>query len=231
MKNIEVSCKMSTPIPGVAILEKNKDISKELLLPNGKLNIFKYKDYEKYSFEDLRAFCHFYGRYGIPTFELINLLVALVGNRSAIEIGAGHGDLGFHFGIPMTDSKMQSKPHIKAFYQGMGQPSINYPDDVEELEAIDAIKKYKPKVVIASWVTTYSKNQEIYGSCPYGVKENEILDLVDTYILIGCHSYHGDKPIMKLPHDEIYEPFILSRVKDQSQNRIYSWNGKGTICK
>ncbi len=44
--------------------------------------------------EDLRGWCHYRARYGIPTLELIQWLKEKIAGRTALEIGAGMGDLG-----------------------------------------------------------------------------------------------------------------------------------------
>jgi len=205
-------------------LKKVKDISGELLLPNGKLKLLSYKDYQKFEFDDLRIFCHQYARYGLPTIELINYLNNIIKGRSCIEIGSGHGDLGYHLKIPMTDNKAQLWPIIRKHYERMGQPIIDYPDDIEELDALEAVTKYNPKVVIGSWVTTYSPTEKNYSSSPFGIKEDKILNYVETLILIGNLESHGKKPILKFGHLLIKDaPFIVSRAKKQKYNVIYVW--------
>lgn len=213
----------------VAILPSNlKDISSELLLENGKLKLFSHSVYDTFEWNELRYFCHMYARYGLPTVELIECLKKIISGRSAIEIGSGHGDLGYHLGIPMTDSKIQNKPFIRESYKAMGQPIIQYPNDVERLEALEAVNKYRPRVVVASWVTAYSPYETTYGSSPYGIREDKLLSQVETYILIGNQDIHGDKPIMQLPHTTIAGNYIRSRAKNPENNRIYIWeNSKG----
>lgn len=210
----------------LTILDTNKvtDISGFLLRTDGKIRLIPYEEYNGFSWEDFRYFCHLYARYGIPTIELIDFLKKIIGNRVAIEIGAGSGDLGYHLGIHMTDSKLQEDPVIKETFEMNGQPTIKYPDDVEKIEALDAVIKYKPQVVVASWVTTFSPFLTNYSSSPYGIKEKEILDLIDTYILVGHLNIHGDKPIMNMLHREINEPFILSRSSYRTKNRIFIWD-------
>jgi len=97
---------------------------------------------------------------------------------------------------------------------------------VEKLDALDAVKKYEPDVVIGSWITTYAPHEMPYGSNPHGIKEPEILDLVDTFIIIGNLDTHGDKPILKRAHEEYYFDWLVSRGKHQENNRIWIWNKK-----
>jgi hypothetical protein len=203
-----------------------RDISNDLLMPNGKLKLLSSLDYAKYTTQELQLFGYKNARYGIPTIELVEYIKTIIGDRSAIEIGSGHGDLGYHLGIPMTDSKIQTTLEIKAYYEALRQPLIDYPEDVEKIEALDAVKKYKPQVVVGSWLTTYSAGPAEYGSSPAGIKEDEILNLVETYILVGNLDSHADKPILKTHGGyEKKGSFIISRAKNPQNNRIFIIKG------
>jgi len=206
-----------------------KNIANELLLPNNKMKLLPAKDYAKYKWEELRAFCHEYARYGVPTLELVNYIKDIIGDRKAIEIGSGAGDLGYHLGIKMTDSKQQELPPVKLHYESMMQPVIKYPHDVEKIEALDAVYKYKPRVVVASWITPYSKHEVSYGSNPLGIKEDKILSLVETFIIVGNLDVHWDKPIRTYEHKTVHAPWIISRAKNPEKNCIFIWDKKENL--
>ena len=208
----------------ISIINEFDDISSKLLSEDGYIKLFSAEYYKNLKWNDFRAFCHFHARYGIITVELALMLNQIIDGRDVIEIGAGCGDIGHHCQIHMTDSKIQEDPLVIKQYEAMQQPIIKYPNEVEKIDALDAVIKYKPKVVIASWVTTYAPKEMDYGSSPHGIKEDKILDLVDTYILIGNIDIHGDKPIMRLPHEELYFDWIVSRAKNQENNRIWIWS-------
>lgn len=206
-----------------------KDISYDVLDENKKLKLFPSEYWRNLDWNTFRLFCHVTGRYGIPTIEMLEFLRNIIDGRETIEIGAGNGDLGYHLNIHMTDSKLQNKPVVKISYMLMGQPTIEYPDDVEELESISAVLNYKPKVVIGSWVTAFGNpTKEKYGCNLDGINENLLLNApgLETYILIGNKDQHGDKPIMELPHDEYIFDWHVSRAKNQDNNRIWVWNIK-----
>lgn len=205
---------------------ETKYISDQLLMENGNLKLLNSSFYRELPWDDFRLFCHLHGRYGIINIELIEFLKKIIHDRSVIEIGSGAGDLGHHLGIHMTDSKQQDNPGIKKIYEMMKQPTIKYSADVEKIDALDAVIKYKPQVAIGNWITTYAPHEMPYGSNPYGIKEPEILDLVESFILIGNIDIHGDKPILKLPHEEFYFDWLVSRAKNQENNRIWIWNRK-----
>jgi hypothetical protein len=209
-------------------LSNEQDCNLPLLESNGKLKLLSAKDYHDYNRILLLTWCHLNARYGLPTRELIDFLKIFIADKTAIEIGAGHGDLGYHLNIPCTDSKLQSRPEIALFYKMLKQPVIQYPDDVEELEALEAINKYKPQVVIASWVTEYIAPDETpppQGGSVHGVNEEQLLDMVDYYILIGNLSVHGDKKIMKRRHTAYKPSFICSRASNPDDDRIFVWTG------
>lgn len=210
----------------ISIINENEinDISSELIMENGKLRLFSAEHYKKFKWNDFRVFCHNYARYGIPTIELVDYVKNLIDRRSAIEIGSGCGDFGYHLGIKMTDSWQQQFPEIKKIYDMSGQPTIKYPDDVEKIEALDAVNKYNPKVVIASWITPYSPFETNFGSNPFGVKEDKILKLVETLIIVGNLDTHGDKPILAYEHKTIHAPWIVSRAKNPQNNCIFIWD-------
>lgn len=210
-------------LPKFSILKKDglNDISSELLLENGKLKLFPSQKYRQLKWEDFRFFCHQYARYGIPTTELVDFIKEKIDGRSAIEIGSGAGDLGFHLGIPMTDSKIQENPDLIKIYKAAMQPVIKYPSDVEKIDSLDAVIKYKPKVVVASWITSYSPVETTFGSNPNAIKEDKILELIETFIIVGNLDIHWDKPILRNPHIEIYAPWIISRAKNPEKNRIF----------
>jgi hypothetical protein len=204
----------STPIP-------------MLLREDGKMLIAPSVFYDMIPLASLRVWCHNYGRYGVPTTELIGWLLHEIGTRFAIEIGAGCGDLCYNLGITGTDNYQQTFPDVMRHYKLIGQPVISYPKHVRQMDAATAIKHYQPEVVVASWVTEWiDPNLPVpeHGGNPYGVKENEIVDAGITYILIGNQSIHGGKSIMSRPHVELNLPFVRSRSVFPDQNRIWIWN-------
>ncbi len=206
------------------------DLKDDLLLPNGKLRLMYAEELKSYDENALRIFCHRYGRYGLPTIELVSYLKDLIGNRSAIEVGCGHGDLGYHLQIPITDSHIQSDPRVILFYAASGQPVIEYPSDVEKLEALEAIKKYKPQVVVGSWITRWVDPAKQYApGCKgsiFGIKEHELLRMVESYIMVGNLEVHQGKPIMNRPHKQIQGDWIVSRAQFPEKNRIFIWDKK-----
>jgi len=216
----------------------NIDYLDNMLLRNGRMRLLSVGQFREVPHDHLLVWAQKRGRYGFPTRELIEFLRATLGRRRVIEIGAGMGDLGAHVEMTMTDSHMQTRPDIAQLYMAMGAAAIAPPSDVEKLTAYDAVRKYKPQVVVASWVTQlYQPGDEGHGenlrpakkigSSVYGVDEFDILKNCETYIHIGNRDVHGDKRLLNLPHAEIEADFLVSRGFDQSKNVIYIWNRDG----
>ena len=167
-------------------------------------------------------FTHVAARYLLPTVELVEYLRGLIGRKKALEIGSGSGDLARFLGIPATDNCCQDWPEVKAFYENIGQPTIKYGDNVERLDALEAVDKYKPDIVIGAWVTQWidpALPLPPGGGSVYGIKEDELLKRVPMYVVIGAEGIHRHKKILKQPHKMInVEGIARSRRAD---NRIW----------
>jgi len=201
-----------------------------LLLKDGELQVFPAAVFDFFPKEQLAYWCNREAVYGLPTTELVSFLKERIGTRSAIEIGSGVGALGKALGIPCTDSYMQEVPEVKNFYALTGQPPVRYGAHVEKLEALDAVAKYNPKVVVAQWVTEYvsplSKPGALGGSV-YGVREEQMLKHIDEYILVGHEGVHSQKAISPNVNETLRPAWLRSRSL-RLGNVIYVWTGKGT---
>lgn len=163
-------------------------------------------------------------RYQFVTTELIDWLKTRIAGRSAIEVGAGMGDLGFHLGIPMTDSCIQTQmdPEYQLSMALSGQTPTTPPPDVECIDAEAAVEKYRPQVVVASWITQKHHAGDPDGFA-YGPEEIRIVRNVETYIVVGNSAPHGSKRIRRLKHREYKFPWLVSRAVEQPKNVIYCW--------
>lgn len=211
----------------------NVDVSyldKVLLDVNGHVKPMPSHLYKAIPLAHLKVWMHAHGRYSLPSTELLEFLEKEIGDQqnNCIEIAAGAGDLGFYLGIKMTDSYVQLRDkNINISFAMMKQPIVPYSKDVEEIDALSAVDKYKPKIVIASWATQFSDN-EMEPGFPYGINEELLLQKVDKYILIGSMHVHGDKRICKLKHKVIQADWLVGRgTKDNGNfNRIWIWDTK-----
>jgi len=161
------------------------------------------------------------GLYGFPTVELIAWLKEVIADRLAIEIGAGNGILAQGLGIQATDNLMQLEPEVAQHYATLRQTTVPYGANVEKLDALSAISKYKPQVVISQWVThKYDPNRHEAGGNQFGVNEEAVINSCETYISIGNLKTHAGKSIWSLPHKLLKPKFLYSRAFNGARDYI-----------
>lgn len=201
-----------------------RDISVDFLEKNGQMRVVAAEKYAATTRQERALFGNRHGLYGFLTIELIDHLKNLIGERSAIEIGAGHGGLAKALGITATDSRMQEHPSVAALYHLTGQPTVKYGANVERLDALSAIKRHKPQVVIGCWVThKYDPKRHEAGGNQDGIIEEAVIAGCETYIFIGNTQVHENKSIWKLPHTCITPPWLYSRAVNGSPDFIAVW--------
>ena len=201
-----------------------RDLAPDVLSSNGIPRVMPAAYYKKTSLYERAVFGNRQGLYGFPTTELVDWLRVAIGGRTAIEIGAGHGVLAEALCIPATDSKLQDDPEIAALYSGMGQSVVTYGNNVEKLEAEQAVTMYRPDVVIASWVThMYLESRHGAGGNMFGVMEENIISACQSYIFIGNRKVHAQKSIWALPHRIIEPDWLFSRASNGSPDFIAVW--------
>lgn len=192
---------------------------------HGNLKALPSAELRKIPFQYLQIFCAQHAIYTIPTQELIVYLKYLIKGRSAIEICAGHGAIGRLLGIPSTDSYcQQDTDFLKWYYQKLGQNPTAPQTDVLKFEALQAVKHFKPAVVIGSYVTQMWLSKRDTHASIYGVREDILFDRVKTYIKIGNLDVHSTMRLHKRAHEENNFPFLVTRSPIQGNNRIFIWN-------
>lgn len=202
-----------------------RDLSPLLLDKQGALRVVPSAALAGSSVEDRAVFCVKQGVYCLLTEELVDRLKVLIAGRSAIEVGAGHGMLAKALGIPATDNRQQEAPEMKAYYERLGQPTVPYGAHVEKLDALSAVRKYQPEVVIGCWVThRYDPQRHDAGGSVDGLDEETIIASCKTYIVIGNEKVHAGKSIWKLPHTIEYPDWLYSRSVNGSPDFIAIWN-------
>jgi hypothetical protein len=212
--------------PNIAILDRRniRDIRPDVLDDKDQLFILPYDYYRKTTPEERALLGHQTALYGLPTLELVQWIKDYIGGRSAIEIGAAHGLLAKALGIPATDNFMQDDPRVQAAYKQMGQRTVTYGAHVEKLSADQAVEKYKPQVVVASWVTNlYKPERHEAGGNVWGVDEDALLDSVDAYVFVGNHSAHNGKSIWSRPHRFVEQNFVFSRSMRPQDDFLCVW--------
>lgn len=193
----------------------------------GRLQVVPYDIIKDIPQNHISMFCVQKGLYAIPTQELIDFLKEEIGEQKAIEIGAGNGAICKALGIIGTDSFMQLEPAIKARYELMRQAIVPYGEHVEKLDAKEAVRKYRPEIVVAAWCThKYNPKEHWREGNQWGINEKLILEKTKKYIHIGNEKTHGKKPILNYPHRTIKAPWIVSRAINPDLNAIFIWEQK-----
>jgi hypothetical protein len=183
-----------------------------LLDERGLVRVLPAAELAKLEPKHLRSWLHFHAVYVLPSAELVAWLRDKIAGRRAIEIGAGNGAIGRALGIPRTDNKSQLWPDVAAYYRAARQPTIRYPDDVEQLDAHAAIAKYRPEVVIACYVThRYREDEPDRAGNMYGPDEDLVIDSTRCYVHVGTTTAHANKRILARPHSELRADWLFSR--------------------
>jgi len=214
-------------IESIGVYPKDVEyLDRALLDENGRLKLLTNYDYRCFPHVHLRVWASLHSRYGFPTTELIAWLKERIAKRTALEIAAGNGDLGHRLDIPMTDSYQQVDDRETMLYlAAMGVTPTNPPPDVKKEDGENAVRRRKPRVVIACYATEKWDKREPNKPGNYkGIRYGYVIERCETFILIGNKSVHGQSSALALPHEEFYFPWIVTRSKQQSDNRIWVWN-------
>ncbi len=207
-----------------------RDISDILLDAHGVLRVVPAAALEKTTPQERLAFGVRRGLYSFPTEELCAFLRGRIGGRTAIEIGAGPGVLAKALNIPATDNRQQEEPAMQAYYQSLRQSTVPYGEHVEKLDAAAAVKKYRPQVVVACWVThRFDPQRPHAGGSTSGVTEASIIASCEEYIFVGNEHLHAHKPIWTLPHAKYTPPWLFSRAINRTRDFIAIWRNGNRV--
>jgi len=154
--------------------------------------------------------------YGIPTVELVEYLKPHI-TSNTIEIGSGNGILAKALNIKATDNYTQEDLAVRLTYLLMLQAPVEYGENVEKIDDVAAMKKYKPDTVIGSWLSDIV-NMQIGIK---GIQEESIIKNA-KYIFIGNKKTHQKKAILKYKHKTI-DIQLVSRTGLEN-NVIWIWN-------
>jgi hypothetical protein len=131
----------------------------------------------------------------IPTTELISWLRYRIEGRLALEVAAGDGAIGRALGIRMTDRDPRAP-------------------DVERLDALEAVRRYDPQVVVGAWLTELD-----------GVSVEDILahPSVEAFIHVGNSGVRRHRALMRKRTEVVHAPWILSGSRRPHLNCIAVW--------
>lgn len=241
-----------------------KEIVSSLVGYDGRIYPIPYSFIKDDTLDTLNLVMQALGLYTFPILELCEWLESQIDDdpeyepHSAIEICGGTGWIGRQLGIPITDIKNMENPEVqKVMLDSMSIPTI-YANDVETLEASEAVNKYNPDIVIGSYVTSKQlvdkidrrKAMTVGVRLPYGgVIEQNLMDIARKEIKVGvdvkgifrkvykviliCNMrFHKNETYISLPHQTLSFPWLITR-GDISQSKILIfenklWKGKST---
>jgi len=236
---------------------RSLEIVNSLVGNTGRIYPIPYSHIKDDTLDTLNVVMQALGLYTFPTLELCEWLYSQIDDNpeyephSAIEICAGTGWIGRQLGIPTTDVKNMENPEVqKIMLDSRSIPTI-YADDVETLEASDAVNKYKPDIVIGSYVTSRQlvdkvdkrKAKTVGIHMPNGgIITQNLMDIVRKEIKVGadvksiCRKVykvilicnmrvHKNESYMSLPHKTLSFPWLITR-GDVSQARILIFENK-----
>lgn len=234
------------------------EIVESIVGKDGKIYPIPYSLIENDTLDTLNFVMQALGLYTFPTLELCEWLSSQIDDNpelephSAIEICGGTGWIGRQLGIPSTDIKNMENPLVQdVMLEQASMPTI-YADDVETLEASDAVKKYQPEIVIGSYVTSKQLVDKIdrkramtigfYMPSLHGVIEQNLMDVAKKEVRVGvdvksiCRKVykvilvcnmrtHRNESYISLPHQTLSFPWLVTR-GDKSQARILVFENK-----
>jgi len=237
--------------------ERAKLIIENLIGTDGRIYPVPYSFIKDDTLDTLNLVMQVLGLYTFPTLELCEWLSSQIDDNpelephSALEICAGTGWIGRQLRILSTDIKNMENPTVQKIMLDTYSIPTLYADDVETLEASDAVKKYQPDIVIGSYVTSKQlvdkidkkKAMTIGIPLPYGgvIKQN-LMDLARKEIQVGvdikgifrkvykviliCNMRtHRNESYISLPHQSYSFPWLVTR-GDVSQARILVFENK-----
>lgn len=192
---------------------------------DGHLQVMPAAFYQARPQAELALWCVRRGFYNLPTEELIDWLRAEIGEERAIEIACGHGAIGRALHIPFTDSRWHDDPQVQAHYATMKQAPTICPDDVVKMDALMAINRYEPTVVVCAWGTWLHNPARPGGGSYAGIPFGRVVGKpsVQKLIMIAHERVHAPIDILELDHHTIRKPWLYGRSMDTACNVIWIW--------
>lgn len=167
------------------------------------------------------------GYHLFPTVELAGWLREEIGGAPAIEICAGAGILGRELGVPCIDWDVYHRfTDARLRYDLHRQPSPALGPHCEQVEASEAVLKYKPQVVFGGYVTqrVYPGEPTTMAGSVYGVDERAITRCVRKYIVVGSRAVHGGKKIARSMTRSLSPTWVVTRTSKPEDVGIFIWD-------
>lgn len=205
---------------------KIRDIRPEVLDQDGRLRVLPASYWSTTTQDERQLLGHRSACYLFPTEELVERLREIIDGQPAIEIGSGNGVLAEALGIMATDSFQQAKPKFALMYRLLGQPTITYGPNVQEMHASRAVRRLNPDVVVGGWVTHKwdPRHPEAEGN-EDGIDMGDLLRHCKRFVLIGNEHVHRNNPLWGRPYEIEYPDYLYSRKTNETRDFIAIWPG------
>lgn len=215
---------LNSPVVADGVVLVPEDISElesVLLGQAGLLRPVPFAAIKGFSQTQISYFCYKHAVYQIVTTELVDFVSTQIDGFNTIEIGSGNGCLGRALGIPLTDNKMQDREDVKGFYRRLDQPTISYPDDVQKIDALTAIKRKKADCAVGSWVTQKYKVGMREGNF-LGVDGAILSKQLKRYVFVGNYDRAQQQEVLRYctPVEYKFE-WLVSRSMNRAANLIW----------
>lgn len=173
------------------------------------------------------------GLYVWPTVELYEFFNKNIQNQTTVlELGAGNGVLGKKLGWNSTDNFSQSDKfnprnekekinHEIALMQLRTHniAPVNYGDNVINIDAYDAVRKYNANTAVGLYITDVTQNEFTINLLDVFMNDN-----TETFYLVGNMETHYKKsPIFELKHEVIEIEGLVVRHQNNGLGRIFKW--------
>ncbi len=210
--------------------DATRDLRPDVLGGDGRMQVLPADFWADTTVAERALFANRAAVYGLPTVELVDRIAGIIDGRDAIEIGAGCGVLADALGIVATDSMQQADPHYRAMYQRLRVPPITYGPNVVKADASEAVRRYRPQVVVASWVThRYDPARHEAGGNEVGVDWDDVLAHCQTLIFVGNSYVHGTSTLWRRAAQVEYGPsYVYSRATNGTPDFVAVWDGTAT---
>lgn len=219
----------ATAADGMAIVTPDRDalatLEAQVIDENGRPRVVPASVFAGVDQANIAALCVKHAFYGVVTCELVEFIREQINGRCAIEIGAGNGVLAEALNITGVDNRMQDWPWVRATYEMSQQPTVRYGANVVHMDGIEALSHYRPQVVIGNWLTHFYRPERHWaGGNMYAPDERQILENVETFILVGNSKTHAGHSLLDNAHDT-YEPSWLYSRAVRGTNFVKVWLG------
>lgn len=209
--------------------ELYSNMENSFLDEQGLCKILPWASWKEFPANCIKKFCVEHDLWVIPTEELVCKLDELMPNgEECLEVGCGLGIIGRELDCRLTDSMLHASDLVPI--------PIQYPHDVEALDAVSAAQKYQPHTVLVChgvplWTERAAmefilKHHKDAGGSVYGIDYKEVLKNCKQLIAVAHKDILDLCNTINLPHKELRNVYgVVNR--SLFPLTIYIWKNNG----